>query len=108
MAFGDGIDGEEIGDAVEHKHSHHGAGELDVERLGHGGEARAQPVLNHAPAIQRRPRIGERKAEHHRRQAELLKAENGGEQPDHRGDDAKHDGAAGSPIGPLGVGQIPP
>jgi hypothetical protein len=34
----DGVDREQIGDAVEHQNGHHGAGELDVERLGHGAE----------------------------------------------------------------------
>ncbi len=34
------IDGYEIGDAIENEHQHHGAGELDVERLGDGGKTR--------------------------------------------------------------------
>jgi hypothetical protein len=30
VPVGNGIDREQIGDAVQHEHGHHGAGELDV------------------------------------------------------------------------------
>ncbi len=89
-----GVDGGKIGDAVENEHQHHGAGQLDVERLGNGGKAFADAVLNDAPGIEGGARISESEAEHDGRKAELLEAENGRDQPNRGDDHAERDGAA--------------
>ena len=37
-----GVDRQQVGDAVENQHEQHGAGELDVQRLGERRQARAR------------------------------------------------------------------
>ena len=53
------VDRHEIAGAVEHQHEQHGAGELDVQRLGDDGQACAPAVLDHAPSVERGAGIGQ-------------------------------------------------
>jgi hypothetical protein len=103
-----GIDGHEIGDAVQHQHEHHGAGELDVERLGQGGKTLPESILDDTPSVEGRPRRGQGQTEHDRRKAKLLEPENGRDQPNRGREHPEHNGAPRRTVGAYRIGQVPP
>ena len=106
MAGRHGVDRHEVGDAVEDEHEQHGAGELQMQRLGEQRQALPMPVLHHAPRVEGGAGVGEGEAEQHRRQAELLEAEDRRQQPHTGGEQAEHDGAARRAIRALRIGQV--
>ena len=94
--------GQQVADAVEGQHGQHGAGELEVK--GPLDQLGAAVAVAPAPeGVGGGARVGQGQAGQHRRQAELLEAEHGGDAPAGRGQQPEPDRA---PRGAVGTGQV--
>jgi hypothetical protein len=102
----DGADGQQVARAVERHHRHHRTGELEAERALDPRQAGAAAVGDQPPGIEDGAGVGEAERQQDGREAELLEAEAGGEQPDGAGADPEHDRPARRAVGPSAIGLV--
>ena len=101
-----GADRQQVAGAVERHDGDHRAGELEAQRAADPRQAGAAAVRDAPPDVEHRAGVGQPEREQHRRQAELLEAQAGGDEPDDAGADPEHDRPARRAVGPLAVGLV--
>ena len=74
-------DGQRVAGAVEGDDGQHGPGQFQVQAPRHPGRSGATPVGERTPGVEHRTRIGQRQAEQHGREPELLEAQERRRQP---------------------------
>ena len=102
----DRADRQQVAGAVERHHRDHRAGELEPERALDPRQAGAAAVGDEPPGVEHRAGVGQAERQQHGREAELLEAQAGGEQPHAAGADPEHDRPARGAVGPLAVGLV--